>query len=308
MALPAVCRLCGSSSESLSVTTPHVYGDQSRNRAFINCERCGVHFLYPPLSPEEESHFYRREFESFMDQRAGHEGGWRDPKDHVVANAPQVSRRARYLYDVVSGPSDILEVGCSSGFMLFDLINRGHSCVGIEPSGVFNAFLTESGISVFQSIEELYDKEPNKRFDLIMHFFVLEHLADPLEAISRQLSLLRPNGKLVVEIPNSADPLRSVYDLPAFERFYWSIAHHWYWNEQSLTWLFNQLPCQFTLVRDQRYDLSNHLNWAITGKPGGQGLYREIFGEGLDDAYRNRLIETGNCDTLIAIVTKSQVG
>jgi len=192
--------------------------------------------------------------------------------------------------------------------MLFDLIDRGHSCVGIEPSGIFNAFLTESGISVFQSIEELYDKEPNKRFDLIMHFFVLEHLADPLEAISRQLSLLRPNGKLVVEIPNSADPLRSVYDLPAFERFYWSIAHHWYWNEQSLTWLFNQLPCQFTLVRDQRYDLSNHLNWAITGKPGGQGLYREIFGEGLDDAYRNRLIETGNCDTLIAIVTKSQVG
>lgn len=308
MALPTVCRLCGSSSESLSVTTPHVYGDRSHTRAFINCEQCGVHFLHPPLSPEEEARFYRGEFETFMDQRAGHEAGWRDPIDHVAANAVQVSRRARYLLGLFSGPSDVLEVGCSSGFMLYDLTDRGHACVGIEPSGVFNAYLTKRGISVFDSIEELQSNEPDKRFDVIMHFFVLEHLADPVRELGRQLSLLKPEGKLVFEVPNSADPLRSIYDLPAFERFYWSIAHHWYWNEQPLSWVLNQFSHEFTLLRDQRYDLSNHLIWAASGKPGGQGHYREILGEALDDAYRNRLIETGNCDTLIAIVTKSQVG
>src|SRR5256885_6140442 len=44
---------------------------------------------------------------------------------------------------------------------------------------------------------------------------------------------LKPGGKIVFEVPNVADPLCSVYDIPAFERFYWSIAHPWYLDRKS---------------------------------------------------------------------------
>jgi 2-polyprenyl-3-methyl-5-hydroxy-6-metoxy-1,4-benzoquinol methylase len=75
------------------------------------------------------------------------------------------------------------------------------------------------------------------KFDVIMHFFVLEHISDPLNFLKLQIELLKPGGKIIFEIPNAADVIYSVYDIPAFERFYWSIAHPWYFSEKSLTYL-----------------------------------------------------------------------
>jgi len=304
VALPNSCRLCAADSQSLFVTTPHVFGDERRERGFVRCSACGVHFLYPPLAQEEEAAFYRGEFERFMETRAGKASGWRDPMDHVEASGHQVDRRFRYLAPLIPPSGSVLEVGCSSGFMLYPLLTKGFSCSGIEPSGLFSDFCRSHGIATFESIDELRRIDPKCRFDIIMHFFVLEHLSDPQRSIKEHLSLLKPGGKLVIEVPNSADPLRTIYDLPSFERFYWSVAHHWYWNEQSLTWLLNQTGCEFDIVREQRYDLSNHLYWAQHGKPGGQGYYGDYFGPNLDDAYRKRLIEIGLCDTLVAIVSR----
>lgn len=303
MPLPTACRLCGAGADSLSVTTPHVYGDESGRRAFLNCEQCGVHFLFPPLSSQDEERFYRNEFEGFMEQRAGNGSGWRDASDHVAANEFQVRRRSRYLLPLLPPQASILEVGCSSGFMLYPLQNMGHKCSGVEPSGLFREYCLSHDISVFDSLDALQATAPGTRFDVIMHFFVLEHLGDPLRSLRQQLALLQPNGRLVIEVPNSSDPLRSIYDFPAFERFYWSVAHHWYWNEKSLTMLLSQLGCDFQIVREQRYDLSNHMVWAEHGRPGGQGRFSEIFGEEVEDAYRDRLIELGLCDTLVAIVS-----
>jgi len=304
VALPNSCRLCAADTQSLFVTTPHVFGDGPGERSFVRCGACGVHFLYPPLSPDEEAAFYRLEFERFMENRAGESGGWRDPLDHVKANGHQVNRRFRYLEPLISPSASVLEVGCSSGFMLYPLLTDGHSCSGIEPSGLFSDFCRANGIATYESFGELRRIDPTRRFDVIMHFFVLEHLSDPQQAITDQLSLLEDGGKLIIEVPNSADPLRTIYDLPSFERFYWSVAHHWYWNEQSLSWLLSQVECEFEIRRDQRYDLSNHLYWAQHGRPGGQGHYGELLGSNVDDAYRTRLIEIGLCDTLVAIVTR----
>ena len=83
---------------------------------------------------------------------------------------------------------------------------------------------------MYSSIEKL-KKNTNKKFDLIIHFFVLEHIADPIKFIKSLLPLLEKKGQIIFEIPNVADPLHTLYNISAFERFYWSIAHHWYFSE-----------------------------------------------------------------------------
>ena len=60
-----------------------------------------------------------------------------------------------------------------------------------------------------------------------------------------------------------------MYDIPAFERFYWSVAHPWYFNYKSLTYLLKKINKKFKILKDQRYDLSNHLHWMKYGRPGG---------------------------------------
>jgi len=188
--------------------------------------------------------------------------------------------------------------------MLYPLEKMGNHCVGVEPSGVFSDFVKNNNLTVYNSVEQLVDKKPKIKFDLIMHFFVLEHIADPLSFLSKQLSLLKTNGKIIFEIPNVADPLYSIYDIPDFERFYWSLAHPWYFSQQSLEYLLNKLGCRFEIQLDQRYDLSNHMVWARDGRPGGMGKFSELLGKELEESYKQNLIKSGKCDTLIGIIYK----
>jgi 2-polyprenyl-3-methyl-5-hydroxy-6-metoxy-1,4-benzoquinol methylase len=305
MALPDKCPLCYAGPDKQAVVTSHVFGGgEGRSHAFFHCHCCDVRYQHPGLSPEEEARFYAAEFEGFMASRAGNKGGWHKAEEHIAANDPTRHRRMIYLSPHLNSNSNLLEVGCSSGFMLLPLKEAGHSCTGIEPSGVFSEFVKSRGLTVYDSLDQLQRSVPNAQFDIILHFFVLEHIADPLSFLKAQLALLKPGGKIIFEIPNAADPLYSVYDIPAFERFYWSVAHPWYFSELSMHHLLKQLACPYEILRDQRYDLSNHMIWARDGRPGGIGRFTKLLGQELEESYKQALIRIGKCDTLVGIISK----
>ena len=306
MPIPTFCPLCNACSSSQSVVTNHVYGSVKKSyRAFFHCNECDVRYQFPRLTPEEENRFYVAEFEAYMDGRAGVSGGWHSAESHIIANENTRMRRMIYLEPHLGKGSRILEIGCSSGFMIHPLIEAGHDCVGVEPSGVFSDFLKKKGLVVYPDIQKLRKERSLKKFDLILHFFVLEHIQEPLTFLREQLGILKKGGKLIFEIPNAADPLYSIFDIAEFERFYWSVAHPWYFSEASLKYLLSHLGCEYEVFREQRYDLSNHLIWARDGRPGGMGRFDEHFGDELNQMYKKRLIETGNCDTLVAVLTKT---
>lgn len=299
MTLPDHCPLCHSSHPS-SLVTPHVYGDDQGTRAFFKCEACDINYLFPQLSPQQENEFYAKEFEGFMASRSGESAGWEGPEKHIKANESQFKRRWNYLKDHLPKSGSILELGCSSGFMLYPLKEKGYECSGVEPSGCFSEYVKDRGISLFADTIEA-----NQLFDVVMHYFVLEHVRYPFEFLTSNLKVLKPGGKLIVEIPNAADPLYTIYDIPAFEKFYWSIAHHWYFTEKSLEFVLNKIDnINYKILRDQRYDLSNHMVWARDGKPGGMGRFTETLGVELEEKYKSSLVESGHCDTLIAIIEK----
>lgn len=305
MGLPEKCPLCEAGPEVQDVVTAHVFGaPNNRSHAFFRCGACDVRYLHPGLSPEDEERFYASEFEGFMASRSGQAGGWHRAEEHIIANESTRLRRMKYLEPYLTQVKDVLEIGCSSGFMLLPLATEGKVCTGVEPSGIFGEFVLGRGLSVYPSLDALLREKRACRFDIILHFFVLEHISKPLEFLQTQLDLLRPGGKLVFEVPNVADPLCSIYDIPSFERFYWSIAHSWYFSEASLGFLLGRLGYPYEILRDQRYDLSNHMVWARDDRPGGMGRFTELLGADVEDAYKQALIRCGYCDTLIAVISK----
>jgi SAM-dependent methyltransferase len=305
MSLPEKCPLCAASYHDQVVVTPHVFGNDSNiSRAFFHCETCDVRYQYPGLSPKQETDFYAAEFEGFMATRSGSDGGWHKAEEHIAANEATRVRRMKYLSHHVVENSNLLEVGCSSGFMLYPFSEQGHDCSGVEPSGLFSEYVKSRGLEVYPSLSDLHNNNESLRFDVILHFFVLEHIADPLAFLKSQLDLLKPGGKIILEIPNAADPLYSVYDIPNFERFYWSIAHPWYFSAASLNYLLSQLGVSYEVQLDQRYDLSNHMVWAKDGRPGGMNRFTNKLGADVEESYKQGLIKSGNCDTLIGIINK----
>lgn len=304
MAIPNKCPLCSEGTENQNVITKHVYGGNSRRgNAFFHCKNCDVIYQFPGLTEEEEKNFYTKEFEGFMNERSSSlNSSWLKADEHNNKNIDTFQRRMKYLNQFVDQKKKILEIGCSSGFMLLPLIKMGHECTGIEPSGVFSEYLLNKNIPIFNSLKELMKNQSNEKYDLIMHFFVLEHISNPIQFLKQQISLLKPGGILIFEIPNAADPLFSIYDIPEFERFYWSIAHPWYFSEKSLNFLLKKVSNNFEIKLDQRYDFSNHIIWARDGKPGGMGLFSKKMGSKFDEFYKENLIANHTCDTLIGII------
>jgi 2-polyprenyl-3-methyl-5-hydroxy-6-metoxy-1,4-benzoquinol methylase len=285
------------------VVTNRVYGDD-RGRAVFHCRRCDARYLYPGQSPEEEAHFYAQEFESFMVGRSASGAGWEGPERHIAANESQRQRRMGHLKDFLKPGARVLEFGCSSGFMLYPLAERGHHCVGIEPSGVFSAYVKERGVPCYQSLDQMKAAEgAATAYDLILHYYVLEHIRDPVTFLRSQLALLKPDGKIIFEVPNANDALTTLYDIPAYERFIWVVSHHWYFSERSLARAMETAGGAGEVRFDQRYDLSNHLVWARDGKPGGMGRFTSVFGQELEDRYRQALVTARHCDTLIGILS-----
>ena len=235
-----------------------------------------------------------------MSKRVGDHRDWSNAELHKITNQDQVKRRMPFLQDYLKPQMDLLEVGCSSGFMMDAFREMDINCFGIEPSGEFGEYLVSNGYTIFENLSEIQDK----KFDLITHFFVFEHIADPFDFLEQNLRLLKDGGVIISEVPCANDPLTSIYDIEAFENFYWSIAHHYYYTPESLSYVLDKVGCKYKLVPEQRYDISNHMTWMLEGRPGGQGSYNQQLGADLVEAYRQRMLDSWQCDTIFLYVWK----
>jgi SAM-dependent methyltransferase len=296
------CRFCNAPSSEQSIKGRNVYGGKPEQHFWL-CGRCGMIYLDPPLSEEEEGQFYNQEFEKFMAKRAGKDMDWTGADKHVQSNQREVARRMPLLLKHLKPGQRILEVGCSSGFMLSALKDKGMDVTGLDPSGGFIDYVRGKGIAVFQTLEEL-KRSGCAPFDAVIHYYVLEHIRHPEKFVRDYLGLTNPGGKMIFEVPCATDPLVELYQVPAFGDFYWSVAHHWYFTAESLAKVLGKTGFAFELYPDQRYDLSNHMTWMLNAKPGGLGRWSEVFGEALDRQYKERLKELWLCDTIAAVVRR----
>lgn len=98
-------------------------------------------------------------------------------------------------------PGRMLEVGCASGAFMYEMEKKGWETHGIEFSEVAAANARSSGLSVFAgSIETA--PEPEHPYDLVVAWMVLEHLHDPVLALQKLRSWTKPDGWLVVSVPD----------------------------------------------------------------------------------------------------------
>jgi SAM-dependent methyltransferase len=294
------CRLCGASAGQ-RIRGEHVFGGTPEHR-FWECEPCGAIYLLPVPSEVDEARFYAREFERFMASRSGGDRDWTAAERHVATNQDQVRRRWRVLEPFVGHGRSVLEIGCSTGFMLDAFRDAGMRCTGVEPSGAFLEFLGQRGHDAYVDVSTLRSAAPGRRWDLITHFFVFEHVRDPWAFIGEQLELLADDGAIVFEVPCALDALTSLYRIPAFERFYWSIAHHFYYVPRSVRLVMDRLPVTCDIIPEQRYDLSNHLTWLMEGRPGGQGKFLGSIARETHDAYRADLVRSGHFDSMFVVL------
>ncbi len=128
-----------------------------------------------------------------------------DPGAYVHRyGAMDASAREDLAAKVPSGAGAVLDVGCSRGATAAALRARGaRRIVGIEPdredAEAAAKVYDEVVCGRLDEVREVFDG----RFDAILFGDVLEHLADPSEALVRVRPWLSPTGVVVASVPNA---------------------------------------------------------------------------------------------------------
>lgn len=294
------CPLCGAKTDHQSVKSDIVYGG-SEAQKFWKCSKCDVIYLYPITSEESDLQFYKDEFDKWMIKRSG-DDTWTDPAiQFAKMQQRELPLRLPWLKKYAMSGLKVAEIGSSSGFVLAELRDWGCDCVGIEVSTHYSEYARKLGIKTYPRWEDIPAAE-GSNVDLLLHYYVLEHMTNPINFLKDCLKHIKTGGKMLFEVPNGNDPLSSFYKIPAFDAFYWWRAHHWYFTPKSLKYLLDKLGRPYEIHPGQRYDLSNHIHWMLTGKPGGMGKYSHIFSKDTEASYAQDLKRNWLCDHLIAVV------
>jgi len=117
------------------------------------------------------------------------------------------SVRMRLVGRAVGRTGSLLDVGCGTGEVLAVARDLGWDVVGVEPVEDSAARARERGLDVRATTLEASGL-PERSFDVVSAFHVVEHMVDALSFIRSISRFARPGGLVVVEVPNWSSVLR----------------------------------------------------------------------------------------------------
>ena len=123
---------------------------------------------------------------------------------HPIDLASRNDALAQVGLSLPSGQAVIMEIGCSSGFLIRDLVKTFPQSVVIgadvvkEPLHKLAKVLP--GVPLIR-FDLLQCPLPEKSVDVLVMLNVLEHIEDDVLALKNAYKLLKPGGSLVIEVP-----------------------------------------------------------------------------------------------------------
>ena len=288
------CPICRS-SESALVQKGARHAPEAEVR---RCGACGLVYLWPRPDAHELARYYETCYRE--------DYGEIPVEKRYLEDLGEARRRVERLRALLAPDVRVLEIGCGSGAFLDAVRPYVAQLQGVEPDRESRTWIAgRLGLSVVSELAALRPEE--ETFDLVVMFHVLEHLPDPVAFLRSLPELLRAGGKAVIEVPNRDDALVSLYEILAYQRFYYQKAHLLYFSPDTLKRTLDRSGFGAEIRGLQRYDLSNHIRWMLTGEPGGQGFYDSTLPDAVGAGYAEALVRAGRSDTLWAVVRPRQI-
>jgi len=125
---------------------------------------------------------------------------------HYSINPSPYSTHQKTI-DLVPEGARVLDVGCAQGYISEQLVGEGCEVFGIEldpdAAELARRHCAEVIVADMDTLTEL--PWPEHSFDVILCMDILEHLKDPARALKLLKLYLRPDGIVIVTLPNVAN-------------------------------------------------------------------------------------------------------
>ena len=230
----------------------------------LKCKKTKCFFLSSTSHIEKKHYSEKKKFKYF---------GNNNIDDAQKIDKPDSIRRSKYIKNFVKNKKWV-DVGTGSGGLLAEFQYSKKNIEAVEPNRDMRDNLKSRGFKIYKDINDLNDNT----YDLITLFHVYEHISDPLDFIKILNRKLKPNGKIIIEVPHAEDILIKIFNLNSFKKFtFWS--EHLILHSKKTLKKFIEYG-DFKIIQldgIQRYNLMNHLYWISKNKPGGHIKLKILF-------------------------------
>jgi SAM-dependent methyltransferase len=191
------CYLCGADDSQPFTTAQDDLTGKPGTFQFVRCNRCGLAYQNPRVPLDRIGAYYDDEYIAHRKQTWGVLAPlFERAMDKLDADKERLA--ARYL--PLHAGSDVLDVGCAVGTFLQRLRRRyGARVTGVDFKDL-SAAPSLQGVEFHHAL--FYDAPlEDGRFDLVTMWHFLEHDYDPLRSLRTARRVLKPDGRLLIEVP-----------------------------------------------------------------------------------------------------------
>jgi SAM-dependent methyltransferase len=190
------------------------------------CINCGLVFLNPMPTEQELSAFYPQETYYSYHIDIFKKNPIKDffKKIFLMDNSVKEPK--------FNAPGKFLDIGCGNGWILYQFILKGWQGYGVEPSKLGSEIGNKAGLNIFNG-ELLSAEFENLKFDYVRSNHSFEHIHNPNEIINEIHRILKPNGKLLIGIPNI-----NGINAKIFKKYWYYLGapvHTFNYNEKTIT-------------------------------------------------------------------------
>ena len=156
-------------------------------------------------------------------------------KIYQVVKKFTLKRKLRLINSFHTEEKELLDIGCGTGDFMLICKKNGWNVTGVEP-GEKASLIAKDKLnqnSIFTEIINL----PEKQFDVITLWHVLEHIPNTQFYIQRLKEKLKPNGILIIAVPNFKS-----YDANYYGAFWAAFdvpRHLWHFSKTAIQKLFS---------------------------------------------------------------------
>jgi len=202
---------------------------------------------FPKLKTEKLSDYYKSE------DYISHTDSKRNLLEFVYHSVRQIAlnRKLKLINGFNSQSKTLLDIGCGTGDFLEKAQQNNWNVTGIEPNKKAREIANDkTNNSVFKS-EYLENLQANS-FDVITLWHVLEHLPNLDTHIVLLKSLLKPNGTLIIAVPNFKS-----YDANYYKSFWaaYDVPRHlWHFSQTSISKIFGKKNMKLIKSLPMKFD------------------------------------------------------
>ncbi len=204
------CPICASEKNKIEFAEYHGY-------QLTTCNECGCCYCQPFKAPNSD--FYSSATDNNSEKRHTILYPW--PKNHPTYSSSKFTNGEGMT---------LLDIGCGNGAFAEFANHRNFDVIGID---IDTASLdlakkrsVQNTIFLNATIFEYLKENPEKKFDIITAFEVIEHLDNPKETIETIKKLLKPDGIFIGTLPNENRLLAKEFNLnfalPPYHLTYWT--------------------------------------------------------------------------------------